>query len=32
MVVEFKFESQSVFIDVADWRGNVYKYSLKKYI
>lgn len=25
MVVEFKFESQSVFIEVIDWRGNVYK-------
>ena len=25
MVVEFTFESQSAFIEVIDWRGNVYK-------
>lgn len=25
MVIEFKFESRSAFIEVVDWRGNVYK-------
>ena len=25
MVIEFKFESQSAFVEVIDWRGNAYK-------
>ncbi|MDO8590585.1 MAG: hypothetical protein Q7R65_01260 [bacterium] len=25
LIVEFKFESQSAFIEVVDWRGNAYK-------